>query len=81
MPKRKKSKTPTTKTPQEIMADEDAKHMLSLLRDLFTYMPATFRDAFKRRGFLQFRVRDCGVLITSGDRFEQSSGKYGKAAW
>lgn len=67
-----------TRTPQEIMLHLDAEHMASLLRQLLSCMPSTFRTALRERGFLQFRVTDYDVLITDEKKFERNNGMYGK---
>ncbi|KKL53153.1 hypothetical protein LCGC14_2278310 [marine sediment metagenome] len=67
-----------TKTPQELMLHLDAEHMVSLLHQLLSCMPGTFREALKERGFLQFKVKDHDVLITSRAKFEKNNGIYGK---
>ena len=71
---------PPTKTPQEIMLHLDAEHMVSLLHQLLSRMPGTFREALKECGFLEFKVADHDVLITSTAMFEKNNGIYGKVA-
>lgn len=72
---------PPTETPQELMLHLDAEHMVSLLHQLLSCMPGTFREALKERGFLQFKVVDYDVLITSRAVFEKNNSTYGKAVW
>jgi hypothetical protein len=69
---------PPTKTPHEIMAWCDAEAMVKLLHELISFMPVSFKEALRTRGFLQFKVADCDILITSGKRFERNGGIYGK---
>lgn len=72
---------PPTQTAQEIMRQLDGENMVSLLHELFACMPGVFKEALKSRGFLQFKVRDYSVLITTEDRFDRPTGTYGKAMW
>jgi hypothetical protein len=83
MAKRKK-KVPhivDTKTPQEMMAWSDAGNMVKLLRDIFTYMPATAREALKNRGFLQFKIKGYDIMISDRKKFERPANGYGRAVW
>lgn len=65
---------PPTETPQEIMLKLDAENMVRLLHEFTSCMPATFKEVLKLQGFLQFKVSDYEVLITTGKRFESNGG-------
>ena len=67
-----------TKTPQETMRWLDAESMVKLLHELISAMPSTFRTVLTERGFLQLKVKDYDILITTRAMFEKNNGIYGK---
>lgn len=69
---------PPTQTPHEIMSTLDAANMVSLLGQVFSYMPPPFKNTLRERGFLQFGFADYDILITDKRKFERPIGSYGK---
>ncbi|KKL15220.1 hypothetical protein LCGC14_2507760 [marine sediment metagenome] len=72
---------PPTQTPHEIMSMLDAANMVSLLGQVFSCMPPSFKDLLRERGFLQFSFADYDILITSKKKFDRPIGAYGKARY
>lgn len=70
-----------TLTPQEVMAEIDARNMINLVRDLTTYMPSPYKEKLLRDGSIQVKLGRYTVMIVVNGRFEQPVGEYGRADW
>lgn len=64
-----KRKAPPTLTSAEIMQQEDAKHLLTLLQDLIVYMPPPFKAQLEAKGYLEVGVPKYRIQIVDRKRF------------
>lgn len=70
-----------TLTAHEVMAETDARNMVSLVRDLTTYMPPPYKEKLLRDGSIQVKLGKYTVLVMVNGRFETPTGEYGRATW
>ena len=68
-----------TLTPHEIINRVDAVNMLNLVNNLTKYMPSPYKAQLQKDGCFSVKLGKYRVQVTLCDRFEMSTGEYGRS--